>query len=103
QYDVTTDYVSAHAQGVVFPLHYCQLIHRTNRRPAMPTLTDYKQFGGRHWETGSVHNFYAYRGYAAPHTGAPYSEAFLLGVSGGITVGYFKFAYEGYDPQCNIL
>ena len=69
----------------------------------MPTLAGYNHFGGRHWETGTVHNFYAYRGYTAPHTGAPYSEAFLLGVSGGITVGYFKFAYEGYDPQCNIL
>lgn len=69
----------------------------------MPTLAGYDHFGGRHWETGSVHNFYAYRGATAPHTGAPYSEALLLGVSGGVTVGYFKFAYEGYDPQCNIL
>jgi hypothetical protein len=69
----------------------------------MPTLSGYKQFAGRHWETGSIYNFFAHRGFTAPHTGAPYSEAFMLGVSGGITVGYFKFAYEGYDPQCNIL
>ena len=69
----------------------------------MPTVEDYDQFAGRHWETGSVHNFFTQRGFRAPHTGQPYSEALLLGVSGGITVGYFKFAYEGYDPQCNIL
>lgn len=69
----------------------------------MPTLSGYQQFAGRHWETGSVRNFFAHRGFSAPHTGIAYSEAFLLGVSGGITVGYFKFAYEGYDPQCNIL
>jgi hypothetical protein len=69
----------------------------------MTVLQDYRHFGGRHWETGSVHNFYAYRGVKAPHTGKPYSEALLLGISGGIAMGYFTFAYEGYDPQCIIL
>jgi len=69
----------------------------------MPTITDYRQFAGRHWETGTVRNFLAQRGFVAPHTSEPYSEALLLGVSGGITFGYFTFLYEGYDPQCNIL
>jgi len=69
----------------------------------MPTIVNYNQFAGRHWETGSVRNFFAQRGFIAPHTGQPYSEAFLLGVSGGVTMGYFTFLYEGYDPQCNIL
>ena len=35
----------------------------------MPTLTDYDQFAGTHWETGTVRNFLAYRGARAPHTG----------------------------------
>jgi len=39
----------------------------------------------------------------APHTGQPYSEALLLGVSGGAVMGYFSFAYESYDPQARIL
>ncbi len=69
----------------------------------MPILNNYQQFNGRHWETGTVHNYFAYRGVKAPHTGQPYSEALLMGVSGGIVIGYFSFAYEGYDPQCNIL
>ena len=69
----------------------------------MPTLSDYSAFDGRHWETGSVRNVFAARGFTAPHTGRPYSEAFLLGASGGIVFGYFTFHYEGYDPQCNIL
>ena len=69
----------------------------------MPTIANYNQFAGRHWETGSVRNFFAQRGFSAPHTGQPYSEAFLLGVSGGAVMGYFTFLYEGYDPQCNIL
>jgi hypothetical protein len=69
----------------------------------MMRLSNYRHFIGRHWETGSVCNFYAYRGLVAPHTGQPYSEALLLGVSGGIVMGYFQFAYQGYDPHVAIL
>jgi hypothetical protein len=69
----------------------------------MPKLKDYNQFNGRHWETGTVHNYFAYTGVKAPHTGQPYSEALLMGVSGGAVMGYFSFAYEGYDPQARIL
>ncbi len=69
----------------------------------MTILEDYTQFDGRHWETGSVHNYLAYRGFEAPHTGAPYSEALLMGVSGGAVMGYFTFEYEGWDPMCRIL
>jgi hypothetical protein len=69
----------------------------------MAILNDYRQFQGRHWETGTVGNAFAYRGFRAPHTGRPYSEALLLGVSGGAVVGYFSFAYEGYPPQARLL
>ena len=69
----------------------------------MAVLNGYRHFIGRHWETGSVCNAYAYRGVNAPHTGEPYSEALLLGISGGIVIGYFSFAYQGYDPHVAIL
>ena len=69
----------------------------------MTKLNDYHHFNGRHWETGSIQNYYAYRGVKAPHTGQPYSEALLMGVSGGAVMGYFVFAYEGYDPMARIL
>ena len=69
----------------------------------MPILAKYRQFSGRHWETGSVHNVLAYRGVKAPHTGQPLSEALLMGISGGLLMGYFNFAYEGYDPHIAIL
>lgn len=69
----------------------------------MPILPNYRAFAGRHYETGSIHNALAYQGVKAPHTGQPLSEALLLGVSGGITVGYFLFAYEGYDPHVALL
>jgi len=69
----------------------------------MPKLYDYDQFQGLHWETGSLRNFLAYQGITAPHTNQPYSEAMLLGISGGIVMGYFTFAYQGYDPMVRIL
>jgi len=69
----------------------------------MPTLEDYTQFDGLHWETGTIRNFFDYRGVKAPHTGAPYTEAMLLGISGGAVMGYFSFAYEGHDPHARIL
>lgn len=69
----------------------------------MTILRDYNEFNGRHWETGTARNFWAYRGVTAPHTGQPMSEALLLGISGGIVMGYFSFAYEGYDPMARLL
>ncbi|HSM56642.1 MAG TPA: BtrH N-terminal domain-containing protein, partial [Candidatus Sulfomarinibacteraceae bacterium] len=69
----------------------------------MPTLEAYNEFQGRHWETGSLRNFMAYCSYTLPHNNAPPTEALLLGISGGAVMGYFSFAYEGYDPQANIL
>lgn len=69
----------------------------------MPILENYDAFNGRYWETGTVHNVFAYRGITAPHTGKPFSDAFLMGVSGGAVMGYFSFAYEGYDPHARIL
>jgi butirosin biosynthesis protein H-like len=61
------------------------------------------QFNGRHWETGSIHNALTLQGIKAPHTGGPYSEALLLGISGGITFGYFTFEYKGYLPHVAML
>ena len=62
-----------------------------------------KDLPGRHVETGSLANALALRGVKAPHTGQPYSEALLLGISGGIAVGYFIFEYKGYLPHLALL
>ncbi len=69
----------------------------------MPILEDYSQFNGRHWETGAVRNYFDYVGVKALHTNEPFTEAFLMGVSGGVVMGYFSFAYKGYDPHARIL
>jgi hypothetical protein len=69
----------------------------------MPVLSNYHEFEGLHWETGTVRNHWAYRQIKAPHTGKPYTEALLMGISGGIVMAYFPFLYEGSDPQARIL
>lgn len=69
----------------------------------MALLPNYTSFAGRHAETGSVANALGYQGVRAPHTGEPISEALLLGIAGGIAVGYFTFAYEGYLPHVALL
>ena len=61
------------------------------------------QLNGRHWETGSIHNALAMQRVKAPHTGKPYSESLLLGVSGGIAFGYFTFEYKGFLPHVALL
>ena len=69
----------------------------------MPTLNNFTQFDGLHWETGTVRNALDYQGIKAPHTNQPYSEAMLMGISGGAVMGYFTFVYEGHDPHARIL
>lgn len=58
---------------------------------------------GRHYETGTVTNALSGLGFRAPHTGKPYSEALLFGLSGGIAFGYFTFAYKGHLPHLALL
>lgn len=69
----------------------------------MTTLHDFAHFNGRHYETGTLHNALAYQGSTAPHTGQPYSEALLLGISGGVALGYFTFEYEGFGLIFTLL
>jgi hypothetical protein len=69
----------------------------------MAAVAGYNAFDGLHWETGSVRNALAGMGVIAPHTGSPPSEALMLGLSGGVALGYFVFEYKGYDPQMVIL
>ena len=42
----------------------------------MPILANYHHFAGRHWETGSVHNYYAYRGVKAPTPANPIAKPY---------------------------
>jgi hypothetical protein len=53
----------------------------------------YATCGGVHSESAAVHNVLANAGVTAPHTGRPFSEAFLLGLGGGLGAGYFVFQF----------
>lgn len=69
----------------------------------MTMLPNYTCFEGRYWETASIRSALAYQGVKPPHTNAPISEALLMGISGGAAIGYFSFAYQGYDPHVALL
>jgi hypothetical protein len=69
----------------------------------MMILPDYRQFDGLHWETGTIRNVLDYQGVKAPHTGKPFSEAMLFGISGGVIAGYFTFEYKGHEPWLHFL
>ena len=66
----------------------------------MPKLTDFADFEGRHWETGSVRNALAYQ---FSESGQALSEAMLMGISGGAAFGYFVFDYKDTDPHVSLL
>jgi hypothetical protein len=62
-------------------------------------IDGYRQFGGVYSETAAVRNVLAHMGVAAPHSGLPFTEAMLFGISGGIGFSYFTFEYEGVAPS----
>jgi hypothetical protein len=68
----------------------------------MPPLASYRQFGGIHPETAALTNILAAREIAAPHTGKPFSEAMILGISGGLGMGYILWEFQEHRMQHNI-
>jgi hypothetical protein len=54
----------------------------------MPKIEGYSQFGGIHWESAAIRNVLTYVGAKNPHTGAPFTEAMIFGLAGGIGAGY---------------
>src|SRR5918999_4437227 len=61
--------------------------------------TSYRQFGGTHPQTAALTNVLAARQVVAPHTGAPFSEAMILGISGGLGIGYILWEFEEHRGQ----
>jgi hypothetical protein len=69
----------------------------------MPALENFAYTARTSPATSSLGSALAHAGVIAPHTGEPYTDAMLMGISGGAAFGYFTFAYSGHDPQANIL
>lgn len=69
----------------------------------MPVLPQYRQFGGVHPETAAFTNMLAARGVTAPHTGEPFSEAMIFGLSGGPGVGYILWEFQEHGMKVIVL
>ena len=63
------------------------------RDPAL--LAGYSRVGGPIAELSALANALAAAGVRDPNDGAPYDEAMLLGLGGGVGGGYFMFQYGG--------
>ncbi|MBW7886590.1 MAG: DUF4872 domain-containing protein, partial [Caldilineaceae bacterium] len=57
-------------------------------------IENYPLQGGQHPETAILANMLAHAGIVAPHTSAPYSEEMLLGLAGGIGIGYILWEFK---------
>ncbi len=68
----------------------------------MPAIATYRQFGGIHPETAALTNILAAKQIVAPHTGRPFSEAMLLGISGGLGMGYILWEFQEHRTEHNI-
>jgi hypothetical protein len=66
------------------------------RQPAQPSADPATQrhFPGNVPATTALRVLLAHAGVRAPHDRAPFSEAMLFGVAGGIGIGVFSFFYE---------
>lgn len=66
-------------------------------------LSDYTRFGGVFPPTATLKNVLGYHGVTAPHSGAPFEESMLLGISGGLGCGYILWEFESEDYPILVL
>ena len=69
--------------------------HVLNARPAH----EYVLRGGTHPETAALANAFANRGITVPGTDTPIDEALVLGVGGGLGMGYILWEFDGGDTR----
>jgi hypothetical protein len=65
-------------------------------------ISTYTQFGGIYPETAALANILATRGLGTPD-GKPYTEAMLLGISGGLGVGYILWEFQDHQAKVLVL
>jgi hypothetical protein len=78
----------------------------TKRATRLPEgiIAGYRRFGAsRHHDSGLLANLLAAHRVLAPHTGAPYTEAMIAGLGGGIGFMYAVFAYRDVPPLLTIV
>jgi hypothetical protein len=60
-------------------------------------------YGGKHPNTAALKNALAAQGVKAPHTGEPFTEAMLLGISGGLGAGYILWEFKAHESANIVL
>jgi len=63
----------------------------------MPILS-YPQLGGVHPETATITNILASQDIKNPYTNTPLSEAMVMGIGGGLGIGYLLFEFTSVQP-----
>ena len=63
----------------------------------------YIQYGGHHPETASLTNVLAAHGLCNPFTNAPFTEALLLGIGGGLGAGYILWEFKEHHAKVLVL
>ncbi len=66
-------------------------------------IKSYKLLGGKHTETATVKNALAALGVKAPHTGKPFTEAMLLGIAGGLGIGYILWEFKKHASAILVM
>ncbi len=69
----------------------------------MTILANYKMIGGIHPETAALKNALAHAGVVAPHTGKPFSEAMILGIGGGLGIGYILWEFKAHNLKILVI
>jgi len=66
-------------------------------------INSYKLLGGKHPETATMKNTLAALGVKAPHTGKPFTEKMLLGIGGGLGMGYILWEFKKHDSAILVM
>ncbi|MCI0692360.1 BtrH N-terminal domain-containing protein [candidate division KSB1 bacterium] len=66
-------------------------------------INSYKLLGGKHPETATFKNALAALGVKAPHTGKPFTEAMLLGIAGGLGIGYILWEFKKHASAILVM
>ena len=61
------------------------------------------KLGGKHDVTAALTNVLAAHGILAPHNGQPFSEAMMLGIGGGLGMGYILWEFKRHESANVVL
>ena len=69
----------------------------------MNLFTGYDHFGGIHPETATLANYLRFLGVQNPATGAPFSEAMLFGIGGGLGACYILWEFKEHSHPALVV